>query len=603
MQKEFFQAQRQAALTQARILKQKDSRLVLGRGAAFLALVFALAAGWDGHALGWVLAALLLAGFCLLVRAHARVRHTLLLTESRLAVLADWLSRFDDGWKELAASGESYRRAEKPQAEDLNLYGHASAFQYLCQARTRMGRDQLASALSPVPPARAVILARQQAAAELGRQGAQVLAVQTCAALLPENHDTQPLLQSLRQEFPAISPLWEKLALLLPVCLLVSCLLAAGGYISWLLPGLLVLWQFTLTQLFDHRHEDVLAPLSALQDTLQPYAAIFEQLEKTTPQAPLLQELQARLRPHEGHPGATASLRMLARLTSAVSARRNFAFLILANAALLWDVHCCTRTLRWRQAARHDLADWLVAFARWEMLASLSTPFFTRQHTCLPELLPDGRPQVQGWGVISLLLPEAQAVPNDMDFAAGTCIITGSNMSGKTTYLRTLALSAILAYAGAPVCAARFALTPMPVYTSMRIADDLEHGISTFYAELLRIKAMIAASRKGTAVLLCIDEIFKGTNSADRIVGARAAITQLSRPHCLTLVTTHDFELCDLQTPDGRPVRNLHFTEHYEGDKIAFDFKVRPGRCQTTNARYLLRMAGILPAAATKPPA
>ena len=132
MQKEFFQAQRQAALTQARILKQKDSRLVLGRGAAFLALVFALAAGWDGHALGWVLAALLLAGFCLLVRAHARVRHTLLLTESRLAVLADWLSRFDDGWKELAASGESYRRAEKPQAEDLNLYGHASAFQYLC---------------------------------------------------------------------------------------------------------------------------------------------------------------------------------------------------------------------------------------------------------------------------------------------------------------------------------------------------------------------------------------------------------------------------------------------------------------------------------------
>lgn len=193
-----------------------------------------------------------------------------------------------------------------------------------------------------------------------------------------------------------------------------------------------------------------------------------------------------------------------------------------------------------------------------------------------------------------LLIEEAKAVPNDALFAAGTCIITGSNMSGKTTYMRTLATSAILAYAGAPVCAEHFALTPMAVYTSIHVSDDLSRGISTFYAEILRIRQMVEASQEERPLLLCIDEIFKGTNSADRITGAAEAIKRLTRPSCITLVTTHDFELCDLQSPNDLPIKNFHFEESYPDDKIHFDFKIRPGRCHTTNARYLLKMAGIL---------
>jgi len=166
-------------------------------------------------------------------------------------------------------------------------------------------------------------------------------------------------------------------------------------------------------------------------------------------------------------------------------------------------------------------------------------------------------------------------------------------MSGKTTYMRVLGSNAVLAYAGAPVCARSFALTPMAVYTSIQISDDLAGGISTFYAELLRIKKMIAYSRLGRPMLILIDEIFRGTNSADRIVGAREAIRRLTLPHAITIVTTHDFELCDLGR-EGVPVANAHFEEHYEGDKILFDFKMREGRCRTTNAQYLLRMAGIM---------
>ena len=147
---------------------------------------------------------------------------------------------------------------------------------------------------------------------------------------------------------------------------------------------------------------------------------------------------------------------------------------------------------------------------------------------------------------------------------------------------------------GAPVCAGSFQLTPLCVFTSIRVTDDITRGLSTFYAELLRIKSMMDFSKKKTPMLICIDEIFKGTNSADRIIGAREAIRHLTNRWCITLVSTHDFELCELQSPNDTPVENYHFEEHYEDDKILFDYTLKAGRCQTTNAKYLLRMAGIL---------
>ena len=152
----------------------------------------------------------------------------------------------------------------------------------------------------------------------------------------------------------------------------------------------------------------------------------------------------------------------------------------------------------------------------------------------------------------------------------------------------------MLAYAGAAVPAESFELSLLDIYTSIQVSDDLSKGISTFYAELLRVRQMVEAAEKGKPMLCCIDEIFKGTNSADRIVGAKAAISCLARPHILALITTHDFELCDLRTPQGEGLRNFHFEEHYENDKIEFDFKLKEGRCTTTNAQYLLKMAGIM---------
>jgi DNA mismatch repair ATPase MutS len=226
---------------------------------------------------------------------------------------------------------------------------------------------------------------------------------------------------------------------------------------------------------------------------------------------------------------------------------------------------------------------------------SLAVVGQTRENCCFPELLTESAPRLQARDLQHLLLDEAQGVPNDIEVRSETRIITGSNMSGKTTFLRTLASSVVLAWAGAPVCAAQFGLTRLHVFTSIRVTDDITKGLSTFYAELLRIKSMVEFAKKKTPMLICIDEIFKGTNSADRIIGARAAIERLTGPQNITLVSTHDFELCDLLSPNDTPVTNYHFAETYDVEgHIHFDFRLQPGRCQTTNAKYLLRLAGIL---------
>ena len=191
------------------------------------------------------------------------------------------------------------------------------------------------------------------------------------------------------------------------------------------------------------------------------------------------------------------------------------------------------------------------------------------------------------------LIEPSVVVANDADFQGGTTIITGSNMSGKTTFLRTLGVNLVLAYAGAPVCADTFKADYMKIFTSMRVTDDVSNGISTFYAEILRIKSMVEYRKCNKPMLCLIDEIFKGTNSADRIVGARKVISKLSAASSMTMVSTHDFELCDIENYDGSHAANYHFEEYYEGDQLKFDYRKKDGRCTTTNAMAILHMAGL----------
>lgn len=604
MLKKFYLTAREAALTEKSTCLQRLRRLAVARGAVFLAAVLALAGGYDGSAGLAALGAALLFVFARLVVCHRRTARRLVLLTARLSVLDGLLTRFDGRWRDLAEDGAAYLAAARPQLTDLHVFGPSSLYQYLCRARTRAGRDRLAAALrteTPTGTALALVRARHAAIEELAAHPQTALTLEAYGALLPEGQDVAPLLAALSETPQRLPRLRRAACVLLPAANLAACAAALLGAVPLLLPGGLIAVSFLLTWLAARRSETALALLMPLVQALGAYERIFLTLERAHVTSPHLVALQRVLREGVGAAGgdaaapgrsASASLRLLARLAAAVSWRRNFFFYVLANGIFLFDFAAGLLFRRWCRREGARLAAELAVWHEWEVLLSLSTLAATREQTVFPTFL-EGAPRLTATALRNPLLPEEAAVPNDAALTAGTTILTGSNMSGKTTWLRTIGMNVLLAWTGAPVCAASFSLSPLALYTSIRVDDNLAEGMSTFYAELLRIKEMVEAEKTGRPLLLLIDEIFKGTNSADRITGARAALRHLTNDHSITLVSTHDFELCDLTVP-GAAIENAHFEEHYEDGKIAFDYRLRAGRCQTTNAVYLLRLVGIL---------
>ena len=598
MQQQFYLSARETALSSRTAARREAHHIVFWRAVTFLAAVFAFAAGYDGRTPFYALAIALAFIFVRLVVRHRRIARQLVAYNAELSVLAGILARFDDSWRQLPEDGTRYLH-DTPQFADLHIFGSASLYQYLCRARTKAGRDRLAASFrTAAPKDTAFLRARHGALRELAEHRRLALTLETYGARLPENHDIQPLLDLLSRE-PARLSRWRLAACVLLIPLNILTLFGAtSGLLPWHLPAASLGASFLLTWLTTRQTDTALTLLAPLATSLAAYEHLFQTIERAPFHSPHLVHLQSILlsdaAPSSATTSLSTSLRVLIRLASWVAMRRNFFFYALANALFLFDFAAGLAFRRWCRRDGARLPEALAVWSEFEVLLSLSTIPMAREHFCYPEFLPREKgPRIIAQALENPLLPASAAVPNSADLTASTTIVTGSNMSGKTTWLRTVGISTILAWAGAPVCAKRFALTPLALYTSIRVDDDLAHGVSTFYAELLRIKAMVAAEKTGQPLLLLIDEIFKGTNSADRITGAKAALSRLTNDHTITLVSTHDFELCTLAVPEGR-ICNAHFEEHYEDGKIAFDYRLRDGRCVTTNAEYLLRMVGIL---------
>ena len=589
---DFFQAALEADQKEQQQLEAQNRKFMTGRLVLFLALLLAAAASWDYRSIPlYVLSFLLLGSFIFLLRRHSQLRGQQTRLRNHTAVLQEYLARCTGQWHNFQDTGERYFSETVPQSLDLNLFGPDSLYQYLCTARTKAGCDLLAAVLSPLPSAaNGEIRQRQQSVRELMKRPELMLDLLSVSRQLPAGHDTAPLLLALQTETAAYPRQLCRLTRLLPVLSCLSAALCLPGLLPISLPLTLFTLQFMLFLLGFARSSAILTPLLQLHQELACYARLTALLSRTSFASDKLQQGCRTLQ--DLH--IAELLQELSRISEYADVRRNIFFAFLANTFLLLDFRYAGRFLGWRSQAALQLPKGLAVWSEIEMLMSLAVLGQTRETVTFPTLLQGEHPRLEAGELSHPLLPETQAVPNTMSCTAGTCIITGSNMSGKTTWLRTLAISTVLAWAGAPVCAESLQLTRLSVFTSIRVTDDITRGLSTFYAELLRIKHMIDFGKKKTPMLICIDEIFKGTNAADRILGAQETLRHLTNEWSITLVSTHDFELCDLEVPGSIPICNYHFEEHYEEDKLLFDYKLKPGRCQTTNARYLLRMAGIL---------
>jgi hypothetical protein len=554
------------------------------------------------------LVAMLVAAFVMQVVVHRGVRRTERWEGALAAVAREGVLRLDRDWTALDdALPRAERVPEEPEpghayARDLSVTGQASLVRLLGPVTSERGRAILRTWLlaSAAPPAAA---ARQGAVRELaplfdlradfvahGRlDGPQTL------------EGLETFLAWAERTAPHASVAVRSAAWALPPVLLVGL----AGYFAldwlpwWIVPALAQL------DVLRRNRERLASTLTESTAGGPPLRALVPQLELVGERDhvdPLLDGLAERL--GRGEDAAHLHLRALSRLLDTVESRRNAFYAALAPVLLL-DLHLCDALDRWRAAHGARVRDWLEALGEWEALSALATLAHDHPDWAYPTFGTDGRAELRGTALGHPLLPPTACVRNDVDVGPpGTfLLVTGSNMSGKSTLLRAIGANAVLAAAGAPVCAEALALPPLRVHTSMRVEDSLSEGVSLFMAELLRIKGVVEAADRaqaaGDRVLYLLDEILHGTNTAERRIAARGVVRHLLASGAIGAVSTHDLTLAD--APDvATAAHSVHFREEVRtgdgarpGALLTFDYRLREGVATTRNALKLLDAVGL----------
>lgn len=577
---------------------RKLGYLRLGAVGAALALVW-ISLATSTISIAWVLVPA--AVFAGLLAIHDRLLRTTELRRRSVIYFERALARLEDRWPGTGESGERYVDAAHPYALDLDLFGKGSLFELLCTARTRTGQDTLARwLLSPADPA--VARGRQQAVDELRprldlREDLAALAEDASSGIDPEflsswGEEASPL-QSTR-----FGPLvWVFTAIgILGFAALVALLLHSAG-LTRAVPGAGEVFLAALlgNGWFLHRHRGeaarIVGEVEQAGGELQLLSDVLGRLEKERFHTPMLAALRASLDVEGERP--SRRLAHLRRLIEYLDSRDN----VLVRALeifILWTPHLTVRVEAWRRRSGPAVRRWLTAVGEMEALSSLASHAFENPDDIFPEIV-EGPPFLEADGITHPLLPRARAVRNDVRLGepAQVLIVSGSNMSGKSTMLRTLGVGCILAQAGAPVRAQRMRLAPLAVGASIRVSDSLQGGISRFYAEILRLRQILDMTAGPRPVLFLIDEVLHGTNSHDRRIGAQAVVKELVARGAIGLMTTHDLALAQIVDTLEERAANVHFEDHIEDGQIHFDYVMRPGVVRKSNAIELMRSVGL----------
>ncbi|HEV7474082.1 MAG TPA: hypothetical protein VGN90_08535 [Pyrinomonadaceae bacterium] len=508
----------------------------------------------------------------------------------RAAALYDQgLARLDDRWAGKGTTGERFRNANHPYAEDLDLFGFGSLFELLSTARTRVGEETLAHWLL-APAAPDAVRARQAAVAELRPR----LDLREDLALLGEGVHSGEEVQTL-VAWAALPP-WP-ISRSMRVTAMVLALLAAITLILWIagfgwLPLLvaLILGRFFASRL-QVPVKRILSAVDGPGRELGLLSGVLSRLEQERFSSPYLVELRAAL-DVEGLPPS----RQIARLNGLINlldARRNLIFAPVSG-VLLWPIQFAFAIERWRQNSGPAVARWLAALGEFEALGSLAGYSYEHPQYPFPELVA-GEARFEGSGLGHPLIPQSRSVHTDLRLSdeLRVLIVSGSNMSGKSTLLRTVGTNTVLAMAGAPVCAQQLRLSPLQLGASIRIHDSLQAGASRFYAEIMRLREIVELTGGTLPVLFLLDEILHGTNSHDRRIGAEGVVRGLVARDAIGLVTTHDLALAHIAEALAPQAANVHFEDHLEGGKMTFDYLLRPGVTQRSNALELMRSVGL----------
>lgn len=588
-----YAERREAREAEAERLRRRDRRVARTRLVVFAALVLvaALSLGAERLSPVWLLPPAL--AFLVLLAVHEAVLRSLGRAERAAAFYEDALARVAHRFAGRGHAGERFRDPEHPYAEDLDLFGAGGLYERLCTARTRGGGARLAEWLL-APSAPETVRARQAAVAELAPR----VALRETLALVEGAGEGGAQAEEAEPRAWAERPARFRGRLVR----IVAPLLAAASVASlgaWVLgaagplPLVLALavqagfgWALRArVRLVAAEAEEPLRELALVAETA-------DALEAERFESPALVELRRSL---EGS-GASAARRVasLRRRVMALEARRN-ALLVPVVALLLGTTQAALAVEAWRARFGAEVARWTRAVGELEALVALAAFAFDHPGHAYPELAAEGGPRFEARALGHPLLPDERCVRNDVALGERpqVLVVSGSNMSGKSTLLRAVGVNAVLAQAGAPVRAEALRMTPLAVGAQIRVHDSLQEGVSRFYAEIRRLRQILEIAGGEPPLLFLLDEVLHGTNSHDRGVGAEAVLRALVERGALGLVTTHDLALAAVPERLGPRAANVHFEDHMEGGRIAFDYRMREGVVERSNALALMRAVGL----------
>jgi hypothetical protein len=558
------------------------------------------------HALsGWWLlapfAAYLALGFLLdrTNRATGRVNRAIEFYKQAIA-------RLENRWAGLGETGERFLDDHHLYGADLDVFGPGSLFELVCAARTRMGEETLAAWLGRASDLE-TIQSRQGGIEELApkldlREDLALLGETAGAGVHPEKLAAWG---ARRVVLDAGSFRW--------VAYIVSCFgaVAAVAVVAYLLGvadfvaipertmsilrlyvAAVAIVVIAVTAKFRKQTQQVIEEVKEASHDLRLLAEVLERIEGEQFTSAYLRQMRAALDVDGESPSARVD--KLRKLVDILETRNNQIFGLIAP-LLLWDLHCAQAIENWRKTSGPALERWLSAVGQIEAVSSLAGFRFDRPSYVYPEIVESGHPLIEGLALAHPLLPVNGAVANDVRLGPepAVIIVSGSNMSGKSTLLRTIGINAVLAQAGAPVRAVKLRLTPLTVAASIRVTDSLREGASRFYAEITRLRGIVDAANGEPPVLFLLDEFLHGTNSHDRRIGAEAIVKGLVEKGAIGLLTTHDLALAHIAETLGPRGLNVHFEDHLEGGKMVFDYKMRQGVVEKSNALPLMRSIGL----------
>lgn len=574
-------------------LVQKRSRLSLLRFAVFVATVFIAYKTFSVYGLlGFIPLIIGLALLLYLVSLDAdnsaKIRNTktlIQINEEELEAIAYRFQHRDDG--------AQFFPKEHPYAADLDLFGPASVFQWLNRSYSEQGQTLVAENLLQAQSPELVLL-RQEAVKELTplfswRQQAQTFVMQKKITLNTQNRVEY---WAAEEEKNFYHSAWRYVVAAYSILTLASLIAVIAGFLPVTLFSSLYPAYIIISLLLSR---NTLKPYIQLNGIVKEVAAsqnFLAWLEDVSFKSPHLQSIQKNIK--SGKTPASLGVKNLKRILDRFDLRISIGGILFLNPFLLWDVRQMMALNNWRKEFAPLLSTWFKALAEIELLNSLSTLRFNQPQWCFP-VFTANHFVLEGESIGHPLIPDAQRVTNNFNVEgkAKIDLITGSNMAGKSTFLRSLGVNIVLAQMGAPVCAKTFRLSSVQLMSSMRIADNLAENTSTFYAELKKLRAIIEAVKTHQPLFILLDEILRGTNSFDRHKGSAAFIQQLIKEQAVAVIATHDVELAQLTQHYPLSITNYHFDVEVEGEELYFDYKLKPGVCQSLNASLLMKKIGI----------